>query len=163
MVQEEMKREEILNSIKAVFKKDIIEFFDKSPRRVYIEIKPESIRKIAQYIFKDLGARFNTASGVDTRTHIEILYHFTVEDINLLISIRVRLPKSKNLEIDSITPIMEAANWIEREIQELLGVDFKGHPDLRRLLLPDNWPEGVYPLRKDYKEWDDKAIRDRGV
>jgi len=129
---------------------------------VYIEIKPESIVKVASYIFKDLGARFNIASGVDAREHIEILYHFTIEDINLVISLRVKLPKSK-LEIDSLAPSFEAANWIEREIHELLGINFKGHPDLRKLLLSDDWPEGVYPLRRDYKEWDKNVIRDRGV
>ena len=54
-------------------------------------------------------------------------------------------------------------NWIEREISELLGIKFKNHPDMRRLLLSDEWPEGVYPLRRDYQEWDKKAVRDRGV
>lgn len=157
-----MNREEILRDLKTRFKENIIEFFDKSPKRVYIEIKPESIREVAKYIFGDLGARFNIASGVDLRYHMEILYHFTIEDIDLLISLRVKLSKAK-LEIDSLTTIFEAANWIEREIHELLGVNFKGHPDLRRLLLPDEWPEGVYPLRRDYKEWDKTAIRDRGV
>ncbi|HIE43736.1 MAG TPA: NADH-quinone oxidoreductase subunit C [Candidatus Omnitrophica bacterium] len=157
-----MNREEILRDLKTRFKENIIEFFDKSPKRVYIEIKPESIREVAKYIFGDLGARSNIASGVDLRYHMEILYHFTIEDIDLLISLRVKLSKAK-LEIDSLTTIFEAANWIEREIHELLGVNFKGHPDLRRLLLPDEWPEGVYPLRRDYKEWDKTAIRDRGV
>ena len=84
------------------------------------------------------------------------------EETNLLISLRVKLDKS-SLEIDSLAPHFEAANWIEREMHELLGIDFKGHPDLRRLLLGDEWPEDVYPLRRDYKEWDKKAIRDRGV
>ena len=93
---------------------------------------------------------------------IEILYHFVIEEINLLISFMVKLDKS-DLRIDSLVPVFEAANWIEREIHEMLGVDFKGHPDLRRLLLPDDWPECVYPLRKDYQEWDKSAIRDRGV
>ena len=157
-----MTRENILKGIREKFKEDIIDLFDKSVKRVYIEIKPESIVEMASYIFKDLGARFNTASGVDTRQHMEILYHFTIEDINLLISLRVKLPKSK-LEIDSLVSVFEAANWIEREIHELLGIDFKGHPDLRRLLLSDDWPEGVHPLRSDYKEWDKNAIRDRGV
>ncbi len=157
-----MKREEILKDIRERFKDDIIDFFDKSVKRVYIEIKPESIIKVASYIFKDLGARFNTASGVDVRQHMEILYHFIIEDINLLISLRVKLPKSK-LEIDSLAPSIEATNWIEREMHELLGINFKGHPDLRRLLLSDDWPEGVHPLRCDYKEWDQNAIRDRGV
>ena len=157
-----MRREEILKDIRAKFREDIIDFFDKSAKRVYIEIKTESIVKGANYIFKDLGARFNIASGVDARQHMEILYHFTIEDINLLISLRVKLSKSK-LEIDSLAPSFEAANWIEREIHELFGINFKGHPDLRRLLLADEWPEGVYPLRRDYQEWDKDAIRDRGV
>ena len=157
-----MNKKKVLRDIRGRFKKDIVDVFDKSIARVYIEIKPESIVKVANYIFKDLGARFNIASGVDARQHIEILYHFTIEDINLLISLRVKLPKSK-LEIDSLAPSFEAANWIEREIHELLGINFKGHPDLRKLLLSDDWPEGVYPLRCDYKEWDKNAIRDRGV
>ena len=155
-----MNRAEILKDIKEKFKEDIVDLFDKSPKRVYIEIKPESIVKVASYMFRDLGARFNTASGVDGRVHMEILYHFVIEDNNLLISLRVKLAKSK-LEIDSLVPVFEAANWIEREIHEMLGINFKGHPDLRRLLLPDEWPEGIYPLRADYKEWDKKAIRDR--
>ena len=157
-----MNRAEILKDITQRFKEDVVDFFDKSPKRVYIEIKPESLVKVASYIFKDLGARFNIASGVDARYHMEILYHFTIEDNNLLISLRVKLPKS-NLEIDSLAPVFAAADWIEREMHELLGINFKGHPDLRRLLLSDEWPEGVYPLRRDYKEWDKGAIRDRGV
>jgi len=157
-----MTRDEVLKDLKERFKDDIVDFLDKSPQRVYIDIKAESAKKMALYVFRNLGARFNIASGVDVRTHMEILYHFTVEDINLLISLRVKLAKSK-LEIDSLAPDIEAANWIEREMCEMLGIQFKGHPDMRRLLLPDEWPEGVYPLRRDYQEWDKKAVRDRGV
>lgn len=157
-----MRREEVLKDLSEKFKEDIVEVFDKSPKRVYIEIKPEAIVKVANYVFRDLGARFNIASGMDVRQHMEILYHFIIEEINLLISLRVKLPKTK-LEIESLAPHIEATNWIEREMHELLGIDFKGHPDLRRLLLSEEWPEGVYPLRSDYKEWDKKAIRDRGV
>ncbi|MFQ5951933.1 MAG: NADH-quinone oxidoreductase subunit C [Candidatus Omnitrophota bacterium] len=157
-----MTRNEVLKNIKSKFKDDIIDFFDKSHKRVYIEIKPESIVNIGTYIFKDLGARFNIASGMDSRFHFEILYHFTIEDLNLLISLRVKLSKDKP-EIESLAPIFEGANWIEREIHELLGINFIGHPELRRLLLPDDWPEGIYPLRADYEEWDENAIRDRGV
>ncbi len=157
-----MYRSDVLGDINQKFKEGIIDVIDKSSTRVYIEIKASSLVKIANYIFKELKARFSIASGVDVRSHMEILYHFTLEDINLVISLRVKLDKSK-LEIDSLTPSFEAANWIEREIHEMLGINFKGHPDLRRLLLSEDWPEGVYPLRRDYKEWDKKAIRDRGV
>ncbi|GAG22215.1 unnamed protein product, partial [marine sediment metagenome] len=60
-----MTREEVLDDLRKKFKDDIIEIVDKSPKRVYIEIKHESLVKVASYIFKDLEARFNTASGVD--------------------------------------------------------------------------------------------------
>ncbi len=117
---------------------------------------------MAGYIFNDLEARFHIASGLDARTHLEILYHFSIENINLLISLRVKLYK-ENPKVSSLTPVFKGADWIEREIHELLGIDFDGRPDLKRLLLADEWPEGVYPLRQDYQEWDKNAIRDRGV
>ena len=60
----------------------------------------------------------------------------------------------EDLRIDSLTPIMKGAEWIEREIHELFGVEFKGHPRLIKLLLPDDWPDNLYPLRRDYKEED---------
>jgi len=157
-----MDREAVLKNIKEKFGADLVETIDKSPTRVYLEIKPEALVKIANHVFHDLGARFNIASGVDCRTHIEILYHFTLEDINLLVSLRVKLDHSRP-EIETLATSFEAANWIERELNEMLGINFKGHPDMRRLLLPDEWPKGVYPLRRDYKEWDDKAIRGRGI
>lgn len=157
-----MTPEEVLGDLRKKFKDDIIEILGERSKKVYIEIKQESLVKVASYIFKDLKARFSTASGVDMRQHMEILYHFLIEDINLLISLRVKLQKSK-LEIDSLSPIFEGANWIEREIHEILGINFKGHPDLKKLLLPDDWPDDVYPLRRDYKEWDKNVIRDRGV
>jgi Ni,Fe-hydrogenase III component G len=157
-----MDREEILQALTERFPEEIVGVYEKSAKRVYIEITANAIVRIAEYIFKELGARFNIASGVDGRNEMEILYHFTVEDINLVISLRVRLPKAK-LEIDSLTGVFAAAQWIEREIHELLGINFVGHPQLKRLLLPEDWPEGVHPLRKDYEEWDPDAIRDRGA
>lgn len=157
-----MTREEVLNDIRAKFSGEILDYYDKSPSRVYIEIRPGAIVPVASYIFSDLGARFNIASGMDMMTHMEILYHFTVEDLNLMINLRVKLDRDKP-EIDSMGARFEAFNWIEREMAELLGITFKGHPDMRRLLLADNWPEEVYPLRQDYEEWDPQAIRDRGV
>lgn len=157
-----MYREALLNDIKIKFKDSIKDFFDKSEKRVYIEIDPKDIKEVVKYLFIDLEARFNIASGVDTRLNIEILYHFTIERLKLLISIRVKLDRDKP-KIDSIASIIKGAEWIEREMNELIGIDFIGHPNLKRLLLPDEWPQGVYPLRADYKEWDKKAIRDRGV
>ena len=157
-----MTRDEILQQITHRFSEEIIGKYEKSDKRVYFDISAAAIVPMAQFIFKDLGARFNIASAVDGREQMEILYHFTAEDADLVLSLRVILPKS-NLEVDSLTPVFTAAHWIEREIHELFGINFKGHPKLERLLLPEDWPEGVHPLRKDYKEWDPGAIRDRGA
>ena len=157
-----MTREELIKEVKERFKQDIIEFYDRSPDRIYVEIKPQAIVPVATYIFKDLEARFNIASGVDVRTHLEIVYHFTIEYLSLILSLRVKLDKT-NPAIDSLAPVFKGANWIEREMWELLGIEFKGHPNLKRLLLAEEWPKGVYPLKRDYQEWDSNAIRDRGV
>jgi len=157
-----MYRDSLLNDLKIKFKDSIKDFSDKSSKRVYIEIDPKDIKDVVRYLFVDLEARFNIASGVDTRFDMEILYHFTIERLNLLISIRVKLDRDKP-KIDSISSIIKGAAWIEREMCELLGIDFIGHPNLKRLLLSDDWPKGVYPLRRDYEEWDESAIRDRGV
>ena len=157
-----MNRQELLQTLRDRFPDEILGVFEKLPKRVYIQIQPDAIVRLAQYLFKEIQARFIIASGVDGRNQMEILYHFTVEEMNLIISLRVILPKTK-LEIASLTSVFTAAHWIEREIHELLGINFVGHPKLKRLLLPEDWPEGVHPLRKDYQEWDPTAIRDRGV
>jgi len=143
-----MRKQEIIENIKVRAGKDMLDLNDRSDKRVYVTIKKETLTKIVRYLFNDVKARFATASGVDTRKTIEILYHFSIDDIGLIVSLRVVLEKPRP-EIDSLTSIMKCAEWIEREIHELLGVDFPGHPNLKHLLLKDDWPEGNYPLRRD--------------
>ena len=144
----QVTRTEIIENIKVRAGKDLLDLNDRSERRVYVTIKKEILPKITRYLFNDVKVRFVIASGVDIRKAIEILYHFSIDEIGLIISLRVVLDKS-NLEVDSLTSIMKCASWIEREIHELLGVNFKGHPNLKHLLLKDDWPEGDYPLRRD--------------
>jgi|SRR5690625_81877 len=62
--------------------------------------------------------------------------------------IKVELPLD-GLVVDSVTPIWAAANWLEREVYDLFGIKFEGHPDLRRIMMPENYAEG-HPLRKDF-------------
>ena len=143
-----MRKEDIIENIKVRAGKDMLDFFDKSEKRVYFTINREILPKIVKYLFNDIRARFIIATGVDTRKAVEILYHFSFDAIGLIISLRVILEKS-NLEIDTLTPVMKCAEWIEREIHEYLGINFKGHPNLKHLLLGDDWPEGKYPLRRD--------------
>lgn len=143
-----MNRKELISKIKTDLGNKILNWYDKSPKRVYIDIKPQDIVDTARYFHKDIKARFNIASGVHTPNGFEILYHFSPDKFGVVFSIKVFLDKP---EIDSITPILPAAEWIEREMWELLGINFKGHPNLKRLLLADDWPEGKYPLRRDFK------------
>jgi NADH-quinone oxidoreductase subunit C len=77
----------------------------------------------------------------------ELNYHLVSIPKRNRLRIRVRL-SSADPEVDSLVPVWPGANWLEREIFDLFGIRFTGHPDLRRILLPDDW-EG-YPLRKDY-------------
>ena len=117
-------------------------------RRYYCDVAPENIVAAARALFEKCRLRLSTATAVDLRGSVEILYHFSVDAEGAVVSLRVSLPK-ECLEVGSLAPFMKAAEWIEREIHEMLGVEFVGHPDPRRLLLSDVWPEGNYPLRRE--------------
>ena len=118
-----------------------------SARRIYFTIDKSDIVETVKFLFRDLGMRFSTASGSQTPDAFEILYHFSNDSSGEIYSVRVFIEDKVNPEVDSITPLFEGAEWIEREIWELVGIKFKGHPNLKRLLLADDWPDGVYPLR----------------
>lgn len=144
-----MTWKEIKKDIKDKFDSKILKWYEHNDNRIYVDIGGEDLVEFSKYIFKELKARFIIASGVDTpRGEVEILYHFDFFQLPQVFSLRVFLKKPK-LEIDSITPVILGAQWIEREIHELLGINFKNHPDLKHLLLPDDWPKGNYPLRRD--------------
>lgn len=143
-------REAILPALKEKMGNSIVDVWEKSPRRTYITVKAEDIREVARIIFRDMEARFQIASGVDTPTAIEILYHWAFDAHDYVVTLKVKIDREKP-EIDSIADICVGAEWIEREMWELLGITFRNHPDMRHLLLLDDWPEGKYPLRRDYK------------
>lgn len=117
-------------------------------RRIYCDVVPARLVEVAHALINSHRLRFITASGVDSRFSVEVLYHFSADPEGVVLTLRVTLAKD-DLEIDSLAPITRAADWIEREIHEMLGVNFRGHPDPRRLLLADDWPEGKHPLRRD--------------
>ncbi|MFH0952804.1 MAG: NADH-quinone oxidoreductase subunit C [Verrucomicrobiota bacterium] len=144
-----MTREEIITRIRDRLGGKIVDFFEKSRKRIYLEVKPEDIPETTRLMFKDLGARFQIATGLDTPTAIEILYHWAFDRLGFVVTVRTKLGR-QNPEIDSVASICIGTEWIEREMWELLGIKFRNHPDLRHLLLSDEWPEGKYPLRRDY-------------
>jgi Ni,Fe-hydrogenase III component G len=140
---------EIEKRIHKQYDDKIVKWYKHNDRRMYIDIDSSDLVDFSRFLFEELHARFIIASGVDTpRGGVEILYHFDFFQMPQVLSLRIFVKKPE-LEVESISHIIKAAEWIEREIAELLGVRFKNHPDMRRLLLPNDWPEGQYPLRRD--------------
>lgn len=144
-----MTKEEVLTQIKEKLGGKIVKWTDKSPRRFYIEVQPEDIPEVSRYLFRELEARLSTATGTDTPAAIEVLYHWALDQCGLIFTVRTKLNRD-NPVVESIAPICKGAEWVEREMWELLGITFRNHPDMRHLLLADDWPEGKYPLRRDY-------------
>lgn len=145
-----MKIDAVIKNINSRFSGKILNINKRSEKRAYIDIYPKDITEMVRYIFKEEGFRFATATAVDDFDAIEILYHFSHDPSNITVSIRASIKDKHDPHIDTITTITRSAWWIEREMHELFGIEFNGNSDLRPLLLPDDWPKGVYPLRKDF-------------
>ena len=147
-----MKDTAITETVKQRLGSRVKVFFEKNPQRYYMEISPGDIVESARIMFSDLGCRFAIATGIDTRKGIEILYHFSHDKSGKMFTLKVLIPDRKNPEIDSINSVVKGSEWIEREIWELLGVNFRNHPNLKHLVLADDWPKGKYPLRQEDRE-----------
>ena len=147
-----MKKEysqEILDEIGAKFPKASVKIH--APRRTYIRIPREEVYEFAKFLFEEKGFRLSIATGIDKRDGMEILYHFSHDASGTFYNIKTLIPKD-DLKIKSLSDFLPAANWIEREIHELLGVDFVGHPNLVPLLTAETWPADLHPLRRDYAD-----------
>ncbi len=145
-----MKKEyskDILSKISSKFPEVSVKVH--SPRRVYIRVSREQLYDLAQYLFCKMGFRLSIATGIDTREGIEILYHFSHDESGTFYNLKSVVPKD-DPKMKSLADFLPAANWIEREIHDLLGVDFVGHPNLVPLLTAETWPADLHPLRRDY-------------
>ncbi|MGB5105983.1 MAG: NADH-quinone oxidoreductase subunit C [Candidatus Zixiibacteriota bacterium] len=91
-------------------------------------------------------------TGIDRGDAIEIVYHVSSLEFRHMLTVKTKVERLGG-RIDSIQQIIPAANWFEREIWELYGVDFTNHPDLRRFLLPDDWDQGN-PMLRDWEGGD---------
>ena len=124
--------------------------------RLFVHIAPAAVKGICQYLFKDLGARYVISIGTDDRPYsgnFLVAHTFAFDADHLLCSVLVELPADKP-SLESISEVVPAASWAEREMQDLVGIEPVGHKYLKRLVLPDGWPQGLHPLRKDAR-WDD--------
>jgi len=120
--------------------------------RLFVYVRPTMLKLICQHIFRDLSARYVISIGADDRPYngkFLVAHDFAFDGDNLLCSVLAHVP-SEDPKVDSISAVIPAANWAEREIMDMVGVQMKGHPYPKRLVVPDGWPEGVHPLRKDF-------------
>ncbi len=87
---------------------------------------------------------------IDWRTHLTMVYHLTSTQFRHNMVVKVKLDRNKP-EVETVSQIWRTAEFHEREVFEMFGVNFLNHPDLRLLILPDGW-EGKNPLRKDFED-----------
>lgn len=143
-----MKLEKYLDKIAEQFPADVINSAVLLKGRGIIQIKKEALIPIARHLFEVEKCRFIIASGMDSKEGIEILYHFSKDEWGYVINLQVIL-NPENPEVESLTGVFVAADWIEREIHEILGVNFKNHPNLTPLISEGNWEAGEYPYRRN--------------
>jgi len=114
-----------------------------------VRAKPELIRQVLQTILQgEPSAAIVAITGLDLGDNIGIMYHIRLREA--LITVIVEVAKTKPL-IQSISDLIPGANFHERELSDLFGVTVESHPSPGRLVLPENWPRDLYPLRKDAK------------
>jgi NADH-quinone oxidoreductase subunit C len=104
------------------------------PRRLYFEIENSNLLEAAEYLFKKLGCRLSTATAQETYNGIEVLYHFSNDKTGDYYCPRIVMKDKAHPKMNSITPVVKGAEWIEREMMEMLGISFVGHPRPEPLL-----------------------------
>ena len=137
----------------------------------WIEVNPDSLPEVCRYLRDEPDLRFELlncvtavdyfepdpkkAKKVDWDPHLELVYHLSSVTHKHSLVLKVTLPRWKDdvegqvPEVPSVTSVWNTADWHEREVFDLSGVHFVGHPDLRRILCPEDWVG--HPLRKDYE------------
>jgi NADH:ubiquinone oxidoreductase subunit C len=108
---------------------------------------------LAEHLRRDESLLFNSLfclTCIDWKTHLTMVYHLTSTKYRHNIVIKSKLD-TKHPEIETVSHIWRTAEFHEREVYEMFGVNFLNHPDLRLLILPDGW-EGKNPLRKDFED-----------
>ena len=139
---------ELIEKLKAELG-DRVEIANPARRRLYLKIAPENLVAVVTRLRDAFGVVFlSTISGVDLGATFEIIYHFSTPEADF--NVRTEIPRDRP-HVDSITPVIPGAILYERELQDMLGMTVDHIPDPRPLVLPDDWPAGNFPLRKDWK------------
>lgn len=133
----------------------VVEYTSPERFRCDFDIQPEDFLDVVQALHDGKWGYLCTITGVDRPSkdeggidHIDVMYHFAEGEA--VVTLHVLLPYD-NLRLPTICHLIPSASIYEREIMEMLGVMMCDTPDTNKLVLPDNWPDNVFPLRKSFK------------
>jgi NADH-quinone oxidoreductase subunit C len=118
-------------------------------------VQPEHVFDIIKYLHDDPNELYDYVSDVtaveyrDLEQPLEVVWHLRSIPWRAFLRIKVQLAKGAPLRVKSVWPIYKGADWLERECYDMFGIEFEGHPDLRRILMWEQYKEG-FPLRKDF-------------
>ncbi len=142
--------DDVKNRLKKEYGDAVVKFEQPLPTRLFVDIKREKVREISREIIK-IGGRYLVSVGYDAiarEGNLGLIHTFSLDRDDMFVCLRTAAP-ADDPSFDSITPDIPNAGWSEREYMDLLGMKFPGHPKPKRLILADDWPAGVYPLRKE--------------
>jgi NADH-quinone oxidoreductase subunit C/D len=145
----------LLTRLKDRFPGDVLEVREEGPYEDLVaQVKPDALPEIGRFLHDDNEAAFDMLTDIcsvdypEDVDRFEIIYLFKSMPHNHRLRVKVRVPE-ENPILPTLTPIWSGANFLEREVYDMMGIRFAGHPDLRRILMPEDYDEG-YPLRKDF-------------
>lgn len=140
-----MLEHEIVKKLENMKSLHILEVSVPRARRIFVRADKEYFKDVIEFLKNEGFMHLSAITGLETNDVIELLYHLSKEGI--LLTVQVKLPLNE-ITAPTITDIILGALLYEREIHDLFGVKFEGHPNLEPLILPEDWPKDVYPLRK---------------
>lgn len=145
-----MTNEAILAKIREAYPTAVVDVPEEMTDFTII-LAAEQLFAVAKFLHDELGMDYLTdVTAVDYPDHFEVVYHlYSVERNQGLLTLKVLIADKSNAAVASVTPIWPGANFMECEVYDLMGIDFPGHPDLRRIMLWDGFPG--HPLRKDFE------------
>jgi Ni,Fe-hydrogenase III large subunit/Ni,Fe-hydrogenase III component G len=142
---------EKLDQLKARLGPAIVRADLPSDRCLFVFVEASALKTACRHVFREMDARYVTSIGADDRPYsgsFMVAHNFAFDREHLLCGILAEIPAA-DPRVDSISEAVPPANWAERELRDLVGIELTGHPYPKRLVLPDGWPDGVHPLRKD--------------
>jgi len=145
-----MTQQELTAYIQANFEGKLT-LLDTGRAEPMFEVKPDDVLEVAGGLRDDLQLKFDYLCNMgasDTRERLEVVYSIASTTKHLRMDFKLVL-SYENPAIESITPVWPGANWYEREMYELFGIEVKNHPDMRPLLLPEDWNQG-HPMLKNW-------------